>query len=44
MHDPREPHLAAIKRILYYVHDILDYGLHITWSTFDDFVAFFDAN
>ncbi|GJV72177.1 ribonuclease H-like domain-containing protein [Tanacetum coccineum] len=27
MHDPREPYLAALKRILRYVHDTIDHGL-----------------
>ncbi|GJU14301.1 ribonuclease H-like domain-containing protein [Tanacetum coccineum] len=27
MHDPREPHLAALKRILRYVQGTLDFGL-----------------
>lgn len=29
MHDPREPQLAALKRILRYVHGTLELGLHI---------------
>nr|GEV91601.1 ribonuclease H-like domain-containing protein [Tanacetum cinerariifolium] len=29
MHDPREPHFAALKRILRYVHGTLDFGLHL---------------
>jgi hypothetical protein len=29
MHDPREPHLALIKRILRYVKGTLDAGLHL---------------
>ncbi|GJV13427.1 ribonuclease H-like domain-containing protein [Tanacetum coccineum] len=28
MHDPREPHFSALKRILRYVHSTLDYGLY----------------
>nr|GEW98475.1 ribonuclease H-like domain-containing protein [Tanacetum cinerariifolium] len=28
MHDPREPHFSAFKRILRYVRGTLDYGLH----------------
>ena len=29
MHDPREPHLGAMKRILRYLQDTLDLGLHL---------------
>ncbi|GKD37064.1 ribonuclease H-like domain-containing protein [Tanacetum coccineum] len=29
MHDPREPHFAALKRILRYVQGTLDFGLHL---------------
>ncbi|GJT52535.1 ribonuclease H-like domain-containing protein [Tanacetum coccineum] len=29
MHDPREPHFAALKRILRYVQSTLDLGLHL---------------
>jgi hypothetical protein len=27
MHDPREPHLTAMKRIMRYLHGTLDFGL-----------------
>jgi hypothetical protein len=27
MHDPREPHLTSMKRILHYVRGTLDFGL-----------------
>ncbi|WVZ52387.1 hypothetical protein U9M48_003451 [Paspalum notatum var. saurae] len=33
MHDPREPHLALIKRILLYVKGTLSTGLHIGTSS-----------
>ncbi|GJR07638.1 ribonuclease H-like domain-containing protein [Tanacetum coccineum] len=33
MHDPREPHLAALKRILLYVQGTLDLGLHLYASS-----------
>ncbi|GJZ61614.1 ribonuclease H-like domain-containing protein [Tanacetum coccineum] len=37
MHDPREPHFAALKRVLRYVRGTLDFGLHldnlISWSS-----------
>ena len=29
MHDPRDPHLAAMKRILRYLQGALDLGLHL---------------
>nr|GEX56392.1 ribonuclease H-like domain-containing protein [Tanacetum cinerariifolium] len=29
MHDPREPHLAALKRILRYIRGTLDFGFHL---------------
>jgi len=29
MHDPREPHLGAMKRILRYLQGTLDLGLHL---------------
>nr|GEV93987.1 ribonuclease H-like domain-containing protein [Tanacetum cinerariifolium] len=33
MHDPREPHLAALKRILRYIRGTLDFGFHLYSST-----------
>ncbi|GKB90543.1 ribonuclease H-like domain-containing protein [Tanacetum coccineum] len=33
MHDPREPHLAALNRILRYVRGILDYGFQLYSSS-----------
>nr|GEW21127.1 ribonuclease H-like domain-containing protein [Tanacetum cinerariifolium] len=33
MHDPREPHLAALKRILCYIRGTLDFGFHLYSST-----------
>nr|GEZ13347.1 ribonuclease H-like domain-containing protein [Tanacetum cinerariifolium] len=32
-YDPREPHLVALKRILPYVHETLDYGLQLYSSS-----------
>ncbi|GJY14143.1 ribonuclease H-like domain-containing protein [Tanacetum coccineum] len=29
MHDPREPHFAALKRILRYVQGTVDFGLQL---------------
>nr|GFA21873.1 ribonuclease H-like domain-containing protein [Tanacetum cinerariifolium] len=40
MHHPREPHLFALKRILWYVH----YGLQLFSSSTTDLVAYSDAD
>jgi len=44
MHDPREPHLAALKRILRYIRGTLHLGLHLRPSGVDDLVAYSDAD
>ncbi|XP_066373702.1 uncharacterized mitochondrial protein AtMg00810-like [Miscanthus floridulus] len=44
MHDPREPHLAALKRILRYVRGTLDLGLHIHASSQSDLVVYSDVD
>jgi hypothetical protein len=44
MHDPREPHLALIKRILRYIKGTLDYGLKIVRSSTLDLIAYSDAD
>lgn len=44
MHDPCEPHLTALKRILRYVQGTLDYGLHIQKSPVTDLVVYSDAD
>ncbi|GJR92956.1 ribonuclease H-like domain-containing protein [Tanacetum coccineum] len=44
MHDPREPHLAALKRILWYVHGTLDHGLQLHVSTTTQLTAYTDAD
>jgi hypothetical protein len=44
MHDPREPHLAALKRILRYLRGTPDLGLHIRRSTPVDLTAYSDAD
>ncbi|GJX07799.1 ribonuclease H-like domain-containing protein, partial [Tanacetum coccineum] len=44
MHDPREPHLSALKRILRYVRGTLDYGLQLFSSSTTDLVAYTDAD
>ncbi|GJV58267.1 ribonuclease H-like domain-containing protein [Tanacetum coccineum] len=42
MHDPREPHLSALKWILRYVSGTLDYGLQLFSSSTTDLVAYSD--
>jgi len=44
MHDPREPHLALVKRILRYVKGTLSAGLHIGTGPVDKLVAYYDAD
>ncbi|XP_062225019.1 uncharacterized mitochondrial protein AtMg00810-like [Phragmites australis] len=40
MHDPREPHLALIKRILRYVKGTIDSDLHIGTSPVSSLTAY----
>ena len=44
MHDPREPHLAALKRILRYVRGTLHMGLLIRPSSQQELVVYSDAD
>ncbi|GJT37972.1 ribonuclease H-like domain-containing protein [Tanacetum coccineum] len=44
MHDPREPHFSALKRVLRYVRGTLDYGLQLFFSSTTDLVAYSDAD
>jgi hypothetical protein len=45
MHDPREPHLAAMKRVLHYLRGSLDFGLHLRRSTSSsDLTVYMDAD
>nr|GEW40000.1 reverse transcriptase domain-containing protein [Tanacetum cinerariifolium] len=44
MHDPREPHFLALKRILRYIRGTLDYGLHLFSSSTTDLVTYSDAD
>jgi hypothetical protein len=44
MHDPREPHLAALKRLLLYLRGTIDYGLLLHRSTSSELVVYTDAN
>nr|GEZ46175.1 ribonuclease H-like domain-containing protein [Tanacetum cinerariifolium] len=44
MHDLREPHLSALKRILWGVQGTLNYGLPLFSSSTTDLVAYSDAD
>ncbi|GKC64505.1 ribonuclease H-like domain-containing protein [Tanacetum coccineum] len=44
MHDPREPHFSALKRILLYVRATLDYGLQLFSSSTTYLVAYSNAD
>jgi hypothetical protein len=44
MHDPGEPHLALVKRILRYVKGTLSSGLHIGTGPVDTLTAYSDAD
>ncbi|KAJ9559625.1 hypothetical protein OSB04_004785 [Centaurea solstitialis] len=44
MHDPRLPHLNALKRILRYLKGTLSHGLHLKVSAVDRLVAYSDVD
>ncbi|XP_071741310.1 uncharacterized mitochondrial protein AtMg00810-like [Rutidosis leptorrhynchoides] len=44
MHDPRVPHLSALKRIIRYVQGTLDLGLQLFASSTTSLVAYSDAD
>ncbi|GKE37427.1 ribonuclease H-like domain-containing protein [Tanacetum coccineum] len=44
MHDPREPHFAALKRIIRYVQGTLELGLHLYASATTSLVGYTDAD
>jgi len=44
MHDPQEPHLAALKRILRYIRGTLHLGLLLRPSTQSDLLVYSDAD
>ncbi|GKC02971.1 ribonuclease H-like domain-containing protein, partial [Tanacetum coccineum] len=44
MHDHREPHLAALTRILHYVGGTLAFSLQLFVSSTGSLIAYFDAN
>jgi hypothetical protein len=44
MHDPREPHLTAMNRILHYLHGTPDFDLRLRRSSSSDLVVHTDTN
>nr|GEV82192.1 ribonuclease H-like domain-containing protein [Tanacetum cinerariifolium] len=44
MHDPREPYLATLKRILRYIRGTLDFRFHLYSSTTISLVGYTDAD
>jgi hypothetical protein len=44
MHDPQEPHLTAMKRIMRYLQGTSDYGLLLHRSSSSDLVVYMDAD
>jgi hypothetical protein len=44
MHDPREPYLTAVKRILRYLQGTPDYSLLLRHSSSSDLVGYTDAD
>jgi hypothetical protein len=44
MHDPREPHLVALKRILRYLQGTLSLGLIMCRSLPTDLIVYKDAD
>lgn len=44
MHDPREPHFFALKRILRYICDSTYHGPQLLNSTSYDLIAYLDAD
>jgi hypothetical protein len=44
MHDPREPHLTTLKRLLRYLRGTVDYGILLHRSSFAELVVYTDAD
>jgi hypothetical protein len=44
MHDPREPHLTAMKRILHYLRGTPDFGFLLRRSSSSDLVVYTDVD
>ncbi|XP_056697386.1 uncharacterized mitochondrial protein AtMg00810-like [Spinacia oleracea] len=44
MHDPREPHFNALKRILHYIQGTIDHGLHLYPTSTLHLITYTDAD
>ena len=44
MHDPRDEHMSALKRILRYLQGTLSYGLHLYKSSLTQLIAYTDED
>ncbi|XP_071727267.1 uncharacterized mitochondrial protein AtMg00810-like [Rutidosis leptorrhynchoides] len=44
MHDPRECHMDALKRIIRYIQGTLSFGMQLTKSSFQSLVSYTDAD
>jgi hypothetical protein len=44
MHDPRESHLVALKRLLLYIRGAIDFGLVLCRSSFAELVVYINAD
>jgi hypothetical protein len=44
MHDPREPHMTDLKRIMCYLQGTLDFGLHLRRSSTSELVVYSDVD
>jgi hypothetical protein len=44
MHDPRDEHMNALKRIIRYIQGTIRFGLHLFPSSIDDLVSYTDAD
>nr|KYP54496.1 hypothetical protein KK1_000684 [Cajanus cajan] len=44
MHDPKDEHMNALKRILRYIQGTLDYGLHLYKSAISSLISYTDVD
>ncbi|RZC20346.1 Retrovirus-related Pol polyprotein from transposon RE2 [Glycine soja] len=44
MHDPKNEHMSALKRILLYLQGTLSYGLHLYKSSFNKLISYTDTD
>ena len=44
MHDPRETHYNALKRILHYIQGTMDHGLHLYPTTQLRLITYINAD